>query len=159
MTAPHATPHPTHGRSDASGLPRPLRVGALLLAALVVALAAGARIGGGGHVTLPGAVVAEELALLIVDGADGSVAVLDARTRAPVAAFAPGEGAFVRGVLRALARGRRLRGIGADAPFRLARWADGRITLADPATGAHVELAAFGTTNAAAFVALLPARR
>ena len=159
MTAPRAMPQASHGSADASGLPRPIRIGAAALAALVVALAAGARLSGTGHVTLPGVAVVEERGLLIADGADGSVAVTDARTGAVVAAFGPGEGAFVRGVLRALARGRRVRGIGADAPFRLARWTDGRLTLADPTTGTHVELAAFGSTNATAFVALLPPRR
>ena len=43
------------------------------------------------------------------------------------------------------------------APFRLTRYADGRLALDDPSTGAHVELRAFGPTNEAAFARLLPA--
>ena len=78
---------------------------------------------------------------------------------------------FVRGALRALARERRA-DVGDNtagipdagsvttpvehAPFRLTRYTDGRLTLDDTTTGAHLELRAFGPTNAAAFAGLLP---
>ncbi len=41
-------------------------------------------------------------------------------------------------------------------PFRLSAWSDGRLTLEDPATGRAVDLEAFGPTNEATFVRLLP---
>ena len=71
---------------------------------------------------------------------------------------------FVRGALRALARGRRLGAAGAGDPdavshaaFRLTRYADGRLTLDDPSTGAHLQRRACGAATAAACAALLPA--
>ena len=144
---------------EPSGLPRPLRVATVTLAVLTIALAGAARLTGGGHVALPGAVPVETRSLLFADRADGGVSVRDARTGASVAELAPGEGGFVRGALRALARTRRGHGVGAAAPFHLTRWRDGRLTLADPTTGGHVELAAFGSVNLAAFAPLLSAGR
>jgi putative photosynthetic complex assembly protein len=46
--------------------------------------------------------------------------------------------------------------VAGDAPVTLARHANGRLTLDDPATGWTVELTAFGSDNEAAFAALLP---
>ena len=63
----------------------------------------------------------------------------------------------MRGVLRGLARDRRADGIGRSPPFRLTRWADGRLSLDDPATGRHVDLEVFGPTNAGAFAEILTA--
>ncbi len=37
--------------------------------------------------------------------------------------------------------------MGAETPFRLTRWSDGRLSLDDPATDRHVDLEAFGPTN------------
>jgi putative photosynthetic complex assembly protein len=52
-------------------------------------------------------------------------------------------------------RERRLRRLFADPPFVLSSHADGRLTLADPATGRSVNLEAFGPDNAGAFARLL----
>ena len=59
--------------------------------------------------------------------------------------------------MRGLARERRMHGIGSEAPFTLTQWRDGELTLTDSATGRSIELNAFGTTNRAAFAALLRA--
>ena len=67
-----------------------------------------------------------------------------------------GEQGFIRGILRSMARQRRGEGLSAAQPFHLVAWADGRITLDDPATGERIELEAFGPTNAAVFATLLP---
>lgn len=96
-----------------------------------------------------------ERQLLFADRADGAVVVTDARTGGQVAVVAPGEGGFVRGALRGLARTRLTAGVGREQPFRLAGWADGRLTLEDPTTGAKMELAAFGQTNAEVFLRFL----
>lgn len=88
------------------------------------------------------------------DRDDGGVAVLDGVTGAPLTVLAPGTNGFVRGVMRGLARERRLHELDHTQPFRLARWPDGRLTLDDPATGRHIELASFGHTNQAAFAEL-----
>jgi len=70
---------------------------------------------------------------------------------------APGTNGFLRGTLRGLARERKRQGIGPEAPFRLTAHDDGRLTLADPATGRRVDLESFGPTNAAVFSQLLVA--
>jgi putative photosynthetic complex assembly protein len=68
----------------------------------------------------------------------------------------PGTGGFLRGVLRGFARDRKLRGLGEEAaPFALTRWADGRLSVTDPATGRYVDLGAFGPDNWKAFAQLL----
>jgi putative photosynthetic complex assembly protein len=67
----------------------------------------------------------------------------------------PGTNGFVRGVLRGLVRERRAERIGPAPPFRLTRWADGRLSLDDPSTGRHVDIEVFGPTNAGAFADIL----
>lgn len=93
------------------------------------------------------------------DREDGGVAVLDGSSGAEIATLAPGTNGFVRGVMRGLARERRLHGLDHTRPFRLARWPDGHMTLEDTATGRLIELASFGITNQAAFGALWAAAR
>ena len=66
-----------------------------------------------------------------------------------------GEAGFVRGILRALARERRIRQISSDEPFELTSHADGRLTLIDTATNSRIDLEAFGKDNAAVFAAFL----
>jgi putative photosynthetic complex assembly protein len=53
-------------------------------------------------------------------------------------------------------RDRKKLALGPEMPFRLTLWHDGRLVLDDPATGRHVDLRAFGTTNRNAFARLLP---
>jgi len=96
--------------------------------------------------------------LLFLDASDGAVDVVSAGAHQEVARF-KGEQGFLRGTLRGFARSRHLDGLGPEIPFHLARWSDGRLTLDDPATGEHVELLAFGQTNAAVFATLLETTR
>ena len=138
-----------------AGLPRPVMRLVVALAVSVVALAAVARHTGLGHVAPPASVPLASRALVFHDRGDGAVPVRDVDAGRDVATLGPGEGMFVRSTVRALARGRRLRGADAGVPFRLTRWRDGRTTLDDPVTRTHVELSAFGPTNAAAFDVLL----
>lgn len=91
-----------------------------------------------------------------VDRDDGGIDVLDARTGAAFDEFAPGENGFARATLRGLVRDRKRADLGAETPFRLSLWRDGRLVLDDPATGRHVDLRAFGATNREAFARLLP---
>jgi putative photosynthetic complex assembly protein len=91
------------------------------------------------------------------DRADGAVLVRDAVTEVPLAVFDVGQGGFVRGTLRALARWRRQEEMAQTIPFRLSAYPDGRLTLADPATGNHVELTAFGPTQRDTFARFLSA--
>jgi putative photosynthetic complex assembly protein len=89
------------------------------------------------------------------DMAGGGVAVYRAGSDQPLEIVMPGTNGFLRATLRGLARERKRQGIGHDEPFRLTRWADGRITLDDISTGRLVDLGSFGPTNAQAFARLL----
>lgn len=89
---------------------------------------------------------------------NGAVVVTDARSGATLASFGQEGSGFVRGVMRGLARERRMHGLGAEAPFRLTRYADGQLSLTDIATARVIELNGFGHTNVAAFARLLEAR-
>ena len=125
------------------------------MALAVTAAAAGAMT----HVARPeqsGQVVAAS-DLRFEDRSDGAVLAVtpDGRT---VQVF-EGEQGFLRGVLRGFARSRHLDNLSPVAPFRLTRWSDGRLTLDDPADGRHVELIAFGPTNAGVFAKLLDAAK
>jgi putative photosynthetic complex assembly protein len=95
--------------------------------------------------------------LRFLDREDGAVVVqtVDGETVATV--MPASEQGFVRGVMRGLARERRLKNVGMEAPFRLALWEDNGLTLTDLATGRQIELGAFGATNRAAFAEMLPA--
>lgn len=89
------------------------------------------------------------------DRADGAVVVQRATDGAEVAVLGEAGSGFIRGVLRGLARDRRMRGIDAVPPFELVRWSDGRLTLRDTATNRLIDLGAFGPTNLEAFASLL----
>ncbi len=130
-----------------------LAVGALLLAAL--AAVATVRLTGA-EIRTPDAPAAYLREFRFEDRPDGSVAVLDARSGAVVYTVT-GEAGFFRGALRGLARERRRMGLGPEAAFQLIARADGRLTLADPATGQRIDLESFGPTNAAVFARLLGA--
>jgi putative photosynthetic complex assembly protein len=76
---------------------------------------------------------------------------------ATVAVIRPdSEQGFVRGVMRGLARERRLKEASVETPFRLQLWSDNGLTLTDLATGRQIELGGFGGTNRAAFAVMLP---
>ncbi len=93
-------------------------------------------------------------ALRFEDRLDGSVAILDGTSGRELERV-QGEAGFLRGALRALARERRMRGLGSEAAFELIGRADGRLTLSDPATGERIDLESFGPTNAGTFARLL----
>jgi putative photosynthetic complex assembly protein len=81
----------------------------------------------------------------------GSVGVISADNGQMIAQVA----GFVRGILRALARDRRIRQISSDDAFELVSRADGRLTLIDLATNNRIDLESFGKDNAAEFAAFL----
>lgn len=140
-----------------SHAPAPLpRVPMLALAALVlVSLISVAVVRWSGmSVHTPDAPPVATRLLRFEDRPDGSIAVIDAAS-GRLLERVQGEQGFLRGSLRALARERRMREVGALPPFELAARADGRLTLSDPATGARLDLESFGPTNAAVFARLL----
>ena len=89
---------------------------------------------------------------------DGSVGVISANN-GEVIAKVTGQAGFVRGILRAMARERRIRQISSDDAFKLMSHSDGRLTLVDPATQNRIDLESFGKDNAAEFAAFLNSPR
>lgn len=122
-----------------------------------IGISAVGRFTGFGTVNNPVAEPRAAYELLFADQADGSVAIRDAASGDLVIRLEPGTNGFARSVLRGLARERKLEGIGAAVPFTVASWADGRLTLGDPATGRLVELNAFGATQIETFAGILEA--
>jgi putative photosynthetic complex assembly protein len=91
------------------------------------------------------------------DRPSGVVAVFSEKDGRLLGSFERGSGSFVRGILRSMTRERRSRDLGSEAPFRLARYSDGALTIRDQATGRKIYLDAFGTSNVEVFERLLVA--
>ncbi len=138
-------------------IPRPILIGAALLISLTLALVAVARVTGYRLGLPPDAVAVASREVVFLDQPDGSVVVIEADSRQTIDVLSPGAYGFVRGAMRALAREHRGLPRGAEAPFRLVRWDDGRVSLIDITTGAKIELQAYGPENAEAFSRLLTA--
>lgn len=111
------------------------------------------RITGNGPDQLAAATLNERL-LRFEDRPDGGVAVIDGVT-GKLLTTVTGEQGFLRGAIRALARDRIARKIGAEQPFKLISRTDGRLTLFDPVTGQRVDLESFGPSNAGVFAPFL----
>ena len=137
-----------------AGFPPGALVGAGALIGLALLAAVYGRATNAG-VRMPPASVVTERPLRFADRADGGVTVLDAGDNRLVAVIAPGTNGFLRATVRGLAQERMREGTNFQTPFHLTAWSDGRLTLLDPTTGRHIDLEAFGTTNAEAFAQLL----
>lgn len=153
----HIQDHNTHDR-EKEKIPAALvkAIGALLV--LVLALVTAMRVMGIQPAsTPPVAGIAQEQVVRIVSRSDGGVIVSDAATGAVIADLPIMEGGFVAGVWRAVLfdRGRNT-GADLDAPLRIVRWDDGRLSLIDPQSDWRMELWGFGETNYEAFAALMP---
>jgi putative photosynthetic complex assembly protein len=143
---------------DAHSVPRlPLAgAGALVLVSLVAVAAL--RLSGAPPMSVAPSPVTVERQLQFRDAAAGGVDVIDAASGRRLKHLEPGADGFIRATVRSLARARRAQHVGAEMPFVLASHADGRLTLADPATGRSINLEAFGPDNAGAFARLLAAQ-
>ncbi len=139
--------------------PRGPLAGAIAMIVVCVGLIALSRMTGVGVTRMPSSEPVVVRELRFEDRADGSVAVLEPRSNQVAEVLEPGQHGFVRGVLRSFARDRRASAISDAPPFKLARLADGRITIEDMATGRRIELDAFGSTNVIAFARLLAVNR
>ena len=148
-------PTPTAARRD----PFPRRV--VLVAGLGLVLAIAGALAGriaGPDPTLPTGRLLAARELTFRDLPDGSVGVQEAAGGAEIIRLEPGTNSFIRATLRGLVRERRMGELGPQAPFRLAAWNDGRLTLEDMATGRIIDIVAFGPTQTEAFARLLSAR-
>jgi putative photosynthetic complex assembly protein len=142
---------PFHGKT----LPRAALAGAGLLVAAAIFASATARLTGIGTTRLPAAATVASVELRFLDREDGAVLVQRYPDETLIAVLPAGTNGFARGVLRGLARDRRLAHLGAGPPFRLVRWSDGRLSLEDPTTDRVIAIEAFGPTNAQVFADLL----
>lgn len=140
-------------------VPKPALVMAGVLVLITFALAISARVFGFGAFAEPTATALISRSLTFTDAADGGIYVHDAETNTLATTLAPNTSGFVRGSLRALTRKRRLADVGADVPFVLTRYEDGRLVLSDPVTEAIVSITSFGPTQIAAFDSLLTVGR
>jgi len=104
----------------------------------------------------PDATPTKVLQLRFEDRPDGSIAVINYTTGQQIDSV-QGEAGFVRGTLRGLAQERKRRGLDSGPPFELIYRADGRLTLADTATGRMLDLESFGPANAGTFFKLFDA--
>lgn len=141
--------------ATAQGLPTPvlLAAGALMLIAVIGV--ATVRFTGVGAVQVPDAQAVTVKEFLFEDRNDGSIAILDARSRLQVASVAPESNGFLRGTMRGLARERKRQGVGPEVAFQIVGRADGRLTLIDPGTSRRVDLESFGPTNSEVFAKLM----
>jgi putative photosynthetic complex assembly protein len=104
-----------------------------------------------------GATALETRDLRFIDQGDGvsvyggHVRVFDVATGQELPQLQDREG-FVRAVLNSLTYERTKGDVRAEPVFELVRWSDNRITIADKATGAHINLGDFGPGNKAAFL-------
>jgi putative photosynthetic complex assembly protein len=148
-------------------IPRAAVVGACTFVLMTLAGVTAARLAGMPPEASPAAIRTQERVaavkmrdLQFADLPDGSLRVIDAANGQTAQMILAGsESGFVRGVMRGMARERKKAGATAVTPFRLTLWANGQLTLVDPATGRDVELSGFGDTNRAAFLGLLKGAR
>ncbi|MFN4193138.1 MAG: photosynthetic complex assembly protein PuhC [Tabrizicola sp.] len=134
-------------------IPRALLWGMLALALSALAITSFAVLTGRAHVgtPAPGKVLAERELVLVgrsaqavtVYAADGTlIADMD-------------HGGFVTVIQNAIARARTVARVQGNPPIRLVRYDNGRLVAEDPASGASIELYAFGADNKAAAERLL----
>ncbi len=153
----------SHQEIDSQPFPRVALFAAFALVGFALLITAAVRL----HI-VPGARTAEQLraahhvtvvetrTLRFLDQKNGAVLVEDAGRGTVATVIEPGtNNGFIRGVLRGLARDRKLRNIGQQPPFALTLYSDGELTLTDTSTARIVPLNSFGPTNHDAFAKLL----
>lgn len=133
-----------------------VKAGAIVLV-LSVACAAFGRYADIGTYHVPQRPVTASVEIAFADAPDGSVIVSEKPGDKSLVTLAPGTNGFIRGTMRGLVRDRRMRSLGAELPFILARHDNGHLTLSDPATGRMLELNGFGVTNIGAFENIMQA--
>jgi putative photosynthetic complex assembly protein len=143
------------GAAPSASMKPPIRkpIGYLLVfLGIVVVLVAAARFHGPAW-NVKDAPVLWQRELVFADTPDGQILAIDYIDSKEVAKF-KGEQGFLRGTLRALARERKRRNIGPEAPFQVIAHTDGRLTLLDPSTSQRIDLESFGPINSAIFRSL-----
>jgi putative photosynthetic complex assembly protein len=128
-----------------------------LVCMAALGIAAFGRLTGVGVQKLPTAEAVQIRDLRFLDAGGGAIAIEDAADGKLVQRVPPGEGSFIRTVMRGMAHDRMARGGDSTTPFRLTLRTDGWLIIADPMTGREVILNSFGKPNSDLFAKLLPA--
>lgn len=158
------TPPPLHAHSHENTVPRPALAMAGALVVLSLLLTAAVTFGFMDREAVPSAARSEAAiapaqtrALRFADTEGGNVRVSDADTGELILLVEQDtqSGGFIRGVMRGMARERRMAGIGSQPYFELTLWQDGSLSLRDSATDRQIELGGFGADNRAVFMTLL----
>jgi len=142
-------------KATKNGVPRGALIGAAGVIAIALVSAATAQLTGFTASPEPDSTRVESVALRFEDRPNGGIAVLAAADDSVIEVLPPQSNGFIRGALRGLVRERKQEDMGNEAPFKLTRWADGRLSLTDMATDQRIYLDAFGRTNRNAFAELL----
>lgn len=143
-------------RPDDFSPPRAFLIGAAAMAVIALTAAFVGRTADVGTFRMADSPVVESRLLTILSPSIGHATVKDAVTGDLLRVTSPGvEEGFVWGAVNGLSYGRKQVKAPDDAPYELARRADGRLTLTDLVTGQKVFLDSFGYGNAAAFARLL----
>ncbi len=149
----------------AEPFPKGILLGAAAMIGVTLAFVTAVRTGVvEGPETAPAVRIREHVATVasrqfgFTDRADGALVATDIATGRMAMTVAPGSNSgFIRGVLRGLARERKLHEVGHEPPFAVTQWANGDLTLTDTATGRIIELGSFGPDNRASWAKLLAA--
>ncbi|MFK7830892.1 MAG: photosynthetic complex assembly protein PuhC [Congregibacter sp.] len=130
-------------------------MGLAAIALMVLVATLVARLTGYTAETIPDTPVLDMREIGFRDQPGGIVVAYEWHSEQELLRLAPGEGSFLRGVVRSLVRQRA--GLSGDlaVPFQLSRHSDGRMVISDPATGERIDLVAFGPDNYATFGPLL----
>jgi putative photosynthetic complex assembly protein len=142
--------------ATSGGMPRHALVGAALLIAGSLIVAALGRMAATEPGTAPATPVVSYHDVRFADRPDGTITATLADGR-PLGTLSVQEAGFTRGVMRGFARSRQQAGKDIDAPYRLSRLADGRFIMEDPGTPMRIELDVFGSANAATLARLFRA--
>ena len=98
--------------------------------------------------------IVASVTLAVLDGDNGAVKVLTAFDSSEVRTYGPGEGSFLRGVIRTLVRERAARNIESAPTFDLELTDRGGLILVDQTTGYWIAIEAFGPTSYQEFRAI-----
>jgi putative photosynthetic complex assembly protein len=141
--------------SERPVIPRPLLIFMAGICLSTLAIVAFGRLTGIGVQYLPQAPVAEVRDLKFLDTERGVVEIRDVADNSLVRRLGPGEGGFIRTVMRGFAHDRMARGGDSSTSFALTRHTDGGLIMTDPVNGRQVLLGSFGKPNREVFAQLL----
>ncbi len=155
FTQPQRPTSPTAAPAERPVITLHLARTMMFICVAALAVAAFGRLTGIGVQQLPRGTVVETRALLFQDAGKGAIVVVDNASGEVVHRFNPGEGGFLRTVMRGLAHDRMTRGGDASTPFDLTHRSNGHLIIGDRMTGREVILDSFGKPNRDLFVKLL----